>query len=251
MKTRLSLLEDTQTSHRKYKSFVDKIEKTLAENPAIKFTERAKSKTITNLESSIKLKLKAGLLREGIPSIFRPSKETIRITEPINKQSTIPPTKTQEPDSRPATITTPLKPDTERPASPKNAVPPSPERKDWFIPATDKMRGLQEQIEKELANRKQQIYTPQPDRANSPLRSMFNSASQNRPPEKFTTTEYVREKVTEEAATIREEMPPEFKAEPYPDGTPKSTRMSGAFNRAAAPPDDNKPSQNPDPDYRP
>lgn len=253
MKTRLSMLEDTQTSYRKYKSFVDLIEKTLAENPTVKFTESAKPKTITDLEFSIRIKLKAGLLREGIPEIFKPSKETNRITAPINKQSANPSTRTQEPDSRPATITTPatpLKPDTERPTSPKSTVPPSPERKDWFIPATDKMRGLQEQIEKELANRKQQVYTPQPDRVDSPLRSMFNSASQNKPAEKFTTSEYVREKVRKEAATIREEMPPEFKAEPYPDDTPKSAQMSGGFNRAATPPDDNKPSQNPDPDYR-
>lgn len=247
MKTRLFLLEETHDQCRKYKSFVDKIEKALTEHPAIKFTESAKPKTITNLESSAKLKLKAGLLREGIPEVFKPTKETIRITEPINKQGTIPSIKTQEPD-RPATITTsatPLKPDTARPAS------PSPERKDWFIPATDKMRGLQEHIEKELANRRPQIYMPQPDRADSPLRSMFNSASQSRPAEKFTINEYVREKVRIEAATIREEMPPEFKAEPYPDDTPKSAQMSGGFNRAATPPDDNKPSQNPDPDYRP
>lgn len=254
MKTRLSMLEETHDQYRKYKSFVDTIEKTLAENKTIKFTESAKPKTITDLEFSIRIKLKAGLLREGIPEIFKPSKETIRITEPINKQSTIPLSKTQEPDSRPATITTPatpLKPDTERPASPKSTTPPSPERKDWFIPATDKMRGLQEHIEKELANRRPQIYMPQPDRADSPLRSMFNSASQSRPAEKFTTNEYVREKVRIKAATIREEMPPEFKAEPYPDDTPKGAQMSGGFNRAATPPDDNKPSQNPDPDYRP
>lgn len=249
MKIRLSLLEETQISYRKYKSFVDSIEKTLAENKTVKFTESAKPKTITDLEFSIRIKLKAGLLREGISEIFRPSKEPARITEPINKQSAIPSTKTQEPDSRP--VTAPTKPDTEKPTPAKNTVPPSPERKDWFIPATDKMRGLQEHIEKELANRRQHIYTPKPDRADSSLRSMFSSASQNRPLEKFTTNEYVREKVRIEAVTIREEMPPEFKAEPYPDDTPKSAQMSGAFNRAATPPDDNKPSQNPDPDYRP
>ncbi len=252
MKTRLSLLEETHDQCRKYKSFVDKIEKTLAANPAIIFTESAIPKTITDLEFSIRIKLKAGLLREGIPEIFKPTKETIRITEPINKQSTIPPTKTQEPDSRPATIsvTTPTKPDTEKPTPRKNTAPPSPERKDWFIPATDKTRGLQEHIERELANRRVQTHEPPPNKEFSPLRSIFNSASQNRPPEKFTTSEYVREKVREEAATIREKMPPEHKAEPYPEDTPKSAKMSGAFNRAAVPPDD-KPSQNHDPDYRP
>jgi len=253
MKTRLSLLEETQASYRKYKSFVDTIEKTLAENPTIKFTESAKPKTITDLEFSIRIKLKAGLLREGIPSIFRPSKETIRITEPINKQSTIQLPKTQEPDSRPASVsvTTPTKPDTEKPTPPpRNTALPSPERKDWFIPATDKTCGLQEQIEKELANRRVQTHEPPPNKDFSPLRSMFNSASQNKPAEKFTTSEYVREKVREEAATIREKMPPEHKAEPYPEDAPKSAKMSGAFNRTAVPQDD-KPSQNHDPDYRP
>lgn len=211
MKTRLSMLEETQTSYRKYKSFVESIEKTLAENPAIGFTESAKSKTITDLEFSTKLKLKSELLREGIPEIFRPPKETPRITEPINKQGAIPRSKA----------------DAEKPA------PPSAKRKDWLIPASEKTRGLQQHIEKELANRGQQTPTLQPDKYSSPMRSAFNSASQNKPPEKFTTTEYVREKVREEAATIREKMPPEFRAEPYPDNTPKSATMSSAFNRAS------------------
>lgn len=211
MKTRLSMLEETQASYRKYKSFVDTIERTLAENPAVKFTESAKTKTITDLEFSTKLKLKSELLREGIPEIFRPPKETPRITEPINKKGAIPQSKA----------------DAEKPA------PPSAERKDWLIPASEKTRDLQEHIEKELANRGPQTPALQPDKEHSPIRSAFNSASQNKPPEKFTTTEYVREKVRKEAATIREKMPPEFKAEPYPDNAPKSSTMSGAFNRAS------------------
>ncbi|MFN7114666.1 MAG: MobQ family relaxase [Alphaproteobacteria bacterium] len=211
MKTRLSMLEETQTSYRKYKSFVDTIERTLAENPAVKFTESAKNNTITDLELSTKLKLKAELLREGIPEIFRPPKETPRITEPINKKGAIPQPKA----------------DAEKPA------PLSTERKDWLIPASEKTRGLQQHIEKELANRGQQTPAPQLDKEPSPMRSAFNSVSQNKPPEKFTTTEYVCERVREEAATIREKMPPEYKAEPYPDNTPKSATMSGAFNRAS------------------
>jgi hypothetical protein len=217
MKTRLSMLEESQNHYQKYTSFVDKIEKTLAEHPAIKFIESAKSKTITDLEFSTKLKLKSELLREGIPEIFRPPKETPRITEPVNKQGAIPlPSKAQETDSRLATAATPIKPGTER--------------KDWLIPATDKTRALQERIDKELASR---IPAQQPDKAPSPMRSAFNSASQNKPPEKFTTTEYVREKVRAEAAAIREKMPPEFRAQPYTDNTPKSATMSGAFNRAS------------------
>lgn len=228
METRLSMLEETQASYRKYKSFANTIERTLAENPAVKFTESAKTKTITDLELSTKLKLKSELLREGIPEIFRPPKETPRITEPINKQGAIPRSKA----------------DAEKPA------PPSAEHKDWLIPASEKTRGLQGHIEKELANRGQQTPALQPDKEPSPMRSAFNSVSQNKPPEKFTTTEYVREKVKEEAATVRGQMPPEYKAEPYPEDTPKSAKMSGAFNRAAASNTD-KPSPNHEPDYQP
>lgn len=247
MKTRLSMLEESHEHYRKYKSFVASIEKTLAENPAIKFTESAKTKTITDLEFSTKLKLKAELLREGVPELFKPSKGTIRIAEPLNKQGNIPPSKEQESAQQPATVpaTTPRKANAEKPV-----LPPSPERKDWFLPASEKTRGLHEHIERELANRKQQNPTPQPDENSSPLRSAFNGASQNESPEKFTTTEYVREKIKEEAATIREKMPPEYKAGSYPEDTPKSTKTSGAFNRAANS-DTEKPSPNREPDYQP
>lgn len=247
MKTRLSMLEESHENYRKYKSFVDSIEKTLAENPAVKFTESAKIKTITDLEFSTKLKLKAELLREGVPEIFRPSKETIRIAEPINKQGAIPLSKTQETVQRPESIPVTAPP---RTSAEKSMPPPSPERKDWFIPASEKTRGLHEHIERERANRKQPNSTPQPDKEFSPLRNAFSSASHNKQPEKFTTTEYVREKVKEEAAIIREKVPPEFKAEPYPEDTPKSAKMSGAFNRAAAGNTD-KPSPNHEPDYQP
>lgn len=228
MKTRLSILEESQKHYKKYKSFVDSIERTLKENPAIKFTESAKSRTITDLEFSTKLKLKAELLREGVPETFRPPQETPRITEPINKQGAIPLSES----------------DAEKP------TPPSAERKNWLIPASEKTRGLQEQIERELAHGREQTTTPLSDKASSPIRSAFDRASQNRPPEKFTTTEYVREKVREEAAKIREKIPPEHKAEPYPEDTPKSAKMSGVFNRAAASNTD-KPSANHEPDYQP
>jgi hypothetical protein len=83
------------------------------------------------------------------------------------------------------------------------------------------------------------------------MRSAFNNASRDRPAEKYTTNDYAREKTKEEAATARENVPPEFKAEPYQDDTPKAAKMSGAFNRAATPPDGETPSQNYGPDYRP
>jgi hypothetical protein len=75
--------------------------------------------------------------------------------------------------------------------------------------------------------------------------------SQGKPAEKYTTNDYVRQKAKEEAAAARENVPPEFKAEPYQNDTPKAAKMSGAFKRAATPPDDETPSQNHGPDYRP
>lgn len=230
MKTRLKIMEETHEQCRKYKSFVDKIDKALAEHPSIKFTESAKPKTITNQELSIKIKLKAELLREGIPEIFRPTKEQDRITEPINKQATAPPLKAQEPAERTTSITpaAPLGTPTEKP------IPPSPERRDWHIPASEKIRAFQVQVEKELENSRLKNPAPQPYKESSPLQSAFTSASQSKPPPTFTTNEYVVNKTTATAATIREQMPPEYKAEPHWEDTPQTARMSGAFNVAAA-----------------
>lgn len=247
MKTRLKIMEETHEQCRKYKSFVDKIDKALAEHPAIKFTESAKPKTITNQESSIKIKLKAELLREGIPEIFRPSKEPPRITEPINKQGGAPPIKAQEPAERTISMNSaaPLKTDIEKPA------PSSPERRGWHIPASEKTRSFQEQVERELENSRLQNPVSQPYKESSPLQSAFSSASQNRPPPTFTTNEYVVNKTKVTAATIRERMPPEFKAQPYPEETPQIARRSGAFNKAATPPEGNKPQLKNNPDHQP
>lgn len=246
MKTRLKIMEETHEHCRKYKSFVDKIDKALAENPAIKFTESAKPKTITNQESSIKIKLKAELLREGIPEVFRPSKEQNRITEPINKQGAVPQLKAQEPAERTTNHTpaTPLIADTAK------TVPPSPERKDWHIPASEKTRAFQVQVLRILESQRQPTPTPQPYKESSPLQSAFSSASQNKPPEKFTTNEAVVNKTTAKAAIIREKMPPEFKAEQYPEETPQAARISGLFNLSAIKTEE-KPLINKEPDYRP
>ena len=246
MKNRLKIMEETHEHCRKYKSFVDKIDKALAENPGIKFTESAKPKTITNQESSIKIRLKAELLREGIPEIFKPSKEQPRITEPINRQATAPPLKAQEPAERTASTipAVTLRTDTEKP------TPPSPERRNWHIPASEKTRAFQVQVEKELENSRLQNPAPQPYKESLPLKSAFSSASQNKLPEKFTTNEDVVNKTTGTAAIIREKMPPEFKAEPYPEETPQAARISGLFNLSAIKTEE-KPVINKEPDYRP
>lgn len=226
MKTRLKIMEQTHDSHQKYKSFVDKIEKSLAEGPAIKFSDRTQTKATTTQESVIKLKLKADLLREGVPEKFLPAKDkgTPSLVKIFNAQSPVP----QTPEIKPA---------------PHHTAPQSRERKDWFIPANDKMRNLHQSIERILAERGHRIH-PEPYRPNHNDRpGMFNYAASSA--SKRATYETVREKTRQEAQTKRENIPPQYKQEPYETKTPKQSKMSGAFNRSAS---DNK--NNPAPEHK-
>lgn len=243
MKTRLKIMEETHEQCRKYKSFVDKIEKALADYPAIRFTESAKLKTITNQETIIKIKLKAELLREGIPEIFKPSKEPPRITEPINKQGSVPPSKAQEPERTADLVpATPLKSDTEK------ASLSGPERKEWHIPASEKTRAFQVQVERELEIGRLQNPEPLLNKESSPLQRAFSKVSQNKSPEKIMKNEDVINRTKETAATIRAQMPPEYKAETYVEETKPDARMSGAFNRNAMSQAENeeRPARNPE-----
>lgn len=210
MKLRLHILEETHNHYQKYKLFVDSIEKTLAENPAVRFTESAKPKNITDLEFSIKLKLKAELLHEGIPEIFRPPKEPIRIAEPITKQSTAPLSKTQEPGFRLPAVSavTPTKPDTGKPA------PPNPERKDWFIAANIRF--------KDAAHILDRPHVPAPERLT--LTNVFNIGV----PQKRCTVEALQAKMKEEGARLRATVSERFR----PSET-KST-IKRAFNDLSA-----------------
>ena len=105
-------------------------------------------------------------------------------------------------------------------------------------------------MERELENNRLQNPTPEPHKESSPLQSAFTTASQNRPPEKITTNEYVVNKTIATAAIIREKIPPEYKAEPYPEEAPPAARMSGAF-KVATTKTEEKPLINKDQAYRP
>lgn len=51
--------------------------------------------------------------------------------------------------------------------------------------------------------------------------------------EKRAVYETVKENVRQEAQKKREEIPPQYRQEPYEPEAPEESRMSGAFNRSA------------------
>lgn len=245
MRTRLHVLEDMQASYTKYKAFVNSIEKAIANSPTIQFAENPQAKTITTQESAIKLTLKADLLREGVPEQFKPVKDKgiSGITKAFNAQNPV----AQTPETK-QTLTSDITKE-QTATQPLHAKPPSRERKDWFIPANDKMRSFGQNIEYELMVRGHHVKMPDDNGKNdSGLRGVFQSAATSG---KKTTYEAIREKIRTEAQDKREDIPPQYRQEQYEPETPKQSKMSGAFNRTAAPPDDDKPSQNPEPDFEP
>ncbi len=231
MRTRLHVLEDMQPSYTKYKAFVTSIEKAIAKSPTIQFAEKPQAKTTTTQESAIKLTLKAALLREGVPEQFKPAKDKgiSSITKEFNAQNPV----AQTPETK-QTLTSDITKE-QTAAQPLHAEPPSRERKDWFIPANDKMRSFGQHIEHELRAQRHHVEMPDSSSRNdSGLRGAFQSSATSG---KKTTYEAVREKTRTEAQGKREDIPPQYKQEPYEPETPKQSKMSGAFNRTAA---DNK-----------
>ena len=145
MKTRLNKLEEMTASYKRYKGFVDSIEKALSESPSIKFSETSRSpdKVITTQEAIIKVTLKADLLREYVPDKFKPSveKNIPKLSKDLNAHRSA--------ESLTEIKPLPINAATEASAEPKTTLP-SRERKDWFIPANDVMRSFQQSIDDEL-----------------------------------------------------------------------------------------------------
>lgn len=225
MKTRLNMLDEMTSSYKRYKGFVDSIEKSLSESPSIKFTETARSqdKAITTQEAVIKIGLKADLLRESVPDKFKPSidKNAPKLSKDFNAHRPA----ESLPETKPSiNAVTGLYPEQVT----MQTAPPSRERKEWFIPANDAMRSFQQSIDKELKARGHHV--PMPDSAVG-LQGAFSSSVK---PEKKATYEDVREKVKQEAQEKRENISPQYKQESYEPETPKESKMSGAFNRASA-----------------
>ena len=221
MKTRLNKLEEMTASYKRYKGFVDSIEKALSESPSIKFSETSRSpdKVITTQEAIIKVTLKADLLREYVPDKFKPSveKNIPKLSKDLNAHRSA--------ESLTEIKPLPINAATEASAEPKTTLP-SRERKDWFIPANDVMRSFQQSIDDEL--KAWGHHVPVSEKA-AGLQGEFSLK-----PEKKATYEPVREKVRQEAEEKREDIPPQYKQAPYEPEAPKESKMSEAFNLASS-----------------
>jgi len=63
--------------------------------------------------------------------------------------------------------------------------------------------------------------------------SLFNTKASQTKPVKILTPEQVRAKSEKIVSEIRQNIPPQYKAQPYPPKTPKPKKMSGKFNKAS------------------
>ncbi len=131
----------------------------------------------------------------------------------------------------------------------KAEVPNPADRKNWFIPASEKMRPLQRSIEVAIKQQRQEVPQARPS---TEAQNKFSKAQE--PPSKTATYSEVREKVRAEAESKRASVPPEYRAEPYEikteAPTPEhktaeapETATQSTFNEAASTDDEPKPSK--------
>lgn len=118
--------------------------------------------------------LKADLLREGVPEQFKPVKDKgiSIITKEFNAHTTA----IKSPEIKLVNSSD----TTKRKYEPRSsyATTPSRERKDWFIPANDKMRSFGENIEYELMVRGHRVKMPDnSSKGDTGLRGAFQSVA--------------------------------------------------------------------------
>lgn len=79
MKQNIAILEQKQSEFMRYRAFIQKLEKEIATTqPSIaqNFKEQAPPKNVTNTEISLKLSLRAEMLRAHVPEQFKPPSQT-------------------------------------------------------------------------------------------------------------------------------------------------------------------------------
>ncbi len=276
MRSNLDRLEQLKTSCTAYKGFVEKLEKDIVSTqPSITtlHREQAKPETvktpprekpariITAAELSIKLTLKAEMVREIVPPGYK-SKNAVTgkiesipsLKAQLNKTAAPPidltnsfreqiiPTP-REQSQNIASYKQPIKLEIkelskaieQRQQFPvlkqesRNEQPPNPaDRKNWFIPASEKTNPLQESINKTIAEQRRVIPAPSPERVSpNTLKGQFHTQAKAEPPPRQVTHEEVRERTRAEAQAKRENIPPQYRAEPYEE--PKQPKIKTAY----------------------
>jgi len=288
MRSNLDRLEQFKTSYTAYKGFVEKIEKDIAATqPSITtlYKEQAKTETaktapretpakiITTAELSIKLTLKAEIVREIIPPEYKPKDVAIGKTEVIpslkaelNRTATPPINLTnnfreqiipvpREQSQNIVSYKQPIKLEIkelskaiearQQPPVLKQEARTEPianpaDRKNWFISASEKTKPLQESINKAMAEQRREISTPSPKHVDpNKAKGQFQTQAKAEPPPRQTTYEEVRERTRAEAQTKRENIPPQYRAEPYdelkqpeikPESQPQNNSVKDEWN---------------------
>ncbi|MCB9990714.1 MAG: MobA/MobL family protein [Rhodospirillales bacterium] len=228
MKQNMALVTTKKEDFRRYKSFVDQIDKEIKKHsPSIttRFKEQnlPPARRVTDKEVNLKLHLKAEMIRAHIPeqyrapSPFKGDRKTLTSTTTVNQilQTKNEPIRIEKPDL----------PKAQAPA--KTPATDPADRKSWFIPASDKMRPLQRSIEAKLRELQQDAPKQRPSRL----------LKEQEAPQRTAIYSQVREKVRAEAEIKRAKVPPEYRAEPYERPTEATeepqTKGQSTFDRAA------------------
>lgn len=264
MKDNLHKLESTTRHLRYYRQLVERIERELKTLPSLLFRQEViaadlsalpaakpisfKEKLTTNAEIILKTSLRAALLREQIPPVYKPeSLKAGSLREGFKASSAI---------FTSMQVSLPFKAATFQAShrAGSNVDQPSwkikspqeikgitiyiqarhdekAQRQAWFTPATDKLKTLQESIDAQLpAAREQAFGRKEPGakglKATPSTRTLFNAYSQDEPVIKQASNSDVIDKLKAEAQKLREIVPEQFRKEGYePDrGVQESLR---------------------------
>lgn len=92
-------------------------------------------------------------------------------------------------------------------------------------------RAQRQQARRSPEQQRQPIPRQEPQKQTTS--SLFNMKASQTKPVKILTPEQVRTKSEKIVSEIRQNIPPQYKAQPYPQKTPKPKKMSGKFNKTA------------------
>jgi len=262
MKFQLQRLEQTADDYKRYKGFVDHIEKEIKGHPSIIFSEAGRSglpqRYITTGEMSLKLALKADLVRSSLPDhvaakITSQKERGVRLTETYN-QNYLHPVKTeakadlnfkvsfnapstlnQKADFNPSYV----QKMSERIPGLQHAIAEyersNPSPKISFIPASEITTRWQEEIIRDWKRENPQSVSTTKHDDSSMQRRHFNLNSVDHVSVRRAVYGQEREKVRQESAIARERVPPKYSAEPYSSFSEETLKpkMSDRFNSSA------------------
>lgn len=253
MKDNLYKLESTTRHLRYYRQLVERIERELKTLPSLLFKQEAiaaylsalpaakpisyKEKLITNTEVILKTSLRADLLREQIPPVYRPeSLKAGSLREGFKASSTM---------IESVQVSLPFKAATFQASHQAEGSADQPSwkikapqeirsitayiqnhhdekalRRAWFTPATDKIKTLQESIDSQLPEARERVFgrkeSATEDLKTIPsIRTLFNAHRNDELVNRQVKNSEVIDKIKAEAQRLREIVPEQYRREGY------------------------------------